>query len=68
MGNVLLETKGLHRFFGGLHAVDDVSITVSQGTIKGVIGPNGAGKSNLIEAIIEHSATGFRPTACATPL
>ena len=51
MGNVLLETKGLHRFFGGLHAVNDVSITVSHGAIKGVIGPNGAGKTTLFNLI-----------------
>jgi branched-chain amino acid transport system ATP-binding protein len=51
MDNALLETKGLHRFFGGLHAVNDVSITVSQGAIKGVIGPNGAGKTTLFNLI-----------------
>ena len=51
MGNALLETKGLHRFFGGLHAVNDVSIAVSQGAIKGVIGPNGAGKTTLFNLI-----------------
>ena len=39
MANALLETKGLHRFFGGLHAVNDVSIDVQKGMIKGVIGP-----------------------------
>jgi branched-chain amino acid transport system ATP-binding protein len=51
MGNTLLETKGLHRFFGGLHAVNDVSINVQKGMIKGVIGPNGAGKTTLFNLI-----------------
>ncbi len=51
MPEAMLETKKLHRFFGGLHAVNDVSITVSQGTIKGVIGPNGAGKTTLFNLI-----------------
>ncbi len=51
MANALLETKGLHRFFGGLHAVNDVSINVHKGTIKGVIGPNGAGKTTLFNLI-----------------
>ncbi|MGD0572575.1 MAG: ABC transporter ATP-binding protein [Sedimentisphaerales bacterium] len=51
MANALLETKGLHRFFGGLHAVNDISINVQQGMIKGIIGPNGAGKTTLFNLI-----------------
>jgi len=51
MANALLETNGLHRFFGGLHAVNDVSINVQKGMIKGVIGPNGAGKTTLFNLI-----------------
>ncbi|MGA2094497.1 MAG: ATP-binding cassette domain-containing protein, partial [Sedimentisphaerales bacterium] len=49
--NTLLETMGLHRFFGGLHAVNGVSIKVPAGSIKGVIGPNGAGKTTLFNLI-----------------
>jgi len=51
MDSVLLETRNLHRYFGGLHAVNDVSIKVPQGAIKGVIGPNGAGKTTLFNLI-----------------
>ena len=46
-----LETRNLHRFFGGLHAVNDVSVKVRQGQIKAVIGPNGAGKSTFFNLI-----------------
>ena len=51
MDNVLLETRNLHRSFGGVHAVRDVSMTVQTGTIKAVIGPNGAGKTTLFNLI-----------------
>jgi branched-chain amino acid transport system ATP-binding protein len=51
MDNVLLETRNLHRSFGGVHAVRDVSMKVQMGTIKAVIGPNGAGKTTLFNLI-----------------
>ncbi len=44
----LLETRGLNKFFGGLHAVRDVDLSLSKGEIRAVIGPNGAGKTTLV--------------------
>jgi len=51
MDNVLLATKNLHRSFGGVHAVCDVTFDVPPGAIKAVIGPNGAGKTTLFNLI-----------------
>ncbi len=51
MDNVLLETKSLHRSFGGVLAIKDVSMQVHRGAIKAVIGPNGAGKTTLFNLI-----------------
>jgi branched-chain amino acid transport system ATP-binding protein len=51
MSSVLLETRNLHRSFGGVHAVKDVSFHVPSGAIKAVIGPNGAGKTTLFNLI-----------------
>ena len=44
---VLLSARGLTKRFGGLAAVNDVSIDLWRGLIHAVIGPNGAGKSTL---------------------
>ncbi len=47
----MLELKRVNRYFGGLHAVSDVSFRVAAGSIKAVIGPNGAGKTTLFNLI-----------------
>jgi ABC-type branched-subunit amino acid transport system ATPase component len=47
----LLAVDGLHRSFGGVHAVAGASFTVQAATITGLIGPNGAGKSTVMGLI-----------------
>jgi len=46
-----LRAQSLHKDFGGVKAVSDVSFEVSAGSIFAVIGPNGAGKSTLLNLI-----------------
>jgi branched-chain amino acid transport system permease protein len=45
---VVLQATDLVRDFGGVRAVDGVSLSVRRGTLTGLIGPNGAGKSTLL--------------------
>ena len=47
----ILSTEGLVVSFGGLRAVEGVSISVQRGRLTGLIGPNGAGKSSLLSAL-----------------
>lgn len=47
----LLQVLGLKRNFGGLTAVDDMSLTVHAGEVVALIGPNGAGKSTTFNLI-----------------
>jgi branched-chain amino acid transport system ATP-binding protein len=51
VSEVVLETRDLSRRFGGLAAVDGVSVACRHGQIHAVIGPNGAGKSTLINLL-----------------
>ncbi len=47
----ILEARNLRKSFGGLTAVDDVSIQIRQGTMHAIIGPNGAGKTTLFNLL-----------------
>ena len=51
MSDIILSARGMTRRYGGFTAVDDVSIDVAKGEIRGLIGPNGAGKSTLMDLI-----------------
>jgi branched-chain amino acid transport system ATP-binding protein len=45
--NTVLEAKGICKYFGGLRAVHEVSMSVKEGDVFGIIGPNGAGKTTF---------------------
>ena len=47
----MLEVRDLHRSFGGVAAIDGVSLTVAGREILAIIGPNGAGKSTLLKIL-----------------
>ncbi len=54
----ILDIQNVSKHFGGLKAVDQVSLTIEKGQIYGLIGPNGAGKSTLFNCV----AGSFAPT------
>lgn len=52
----ILETKNLVKSFGGVNAIDHLSISIHEGKITGLVGPNGSGKTTLINVL-----SGFSP-------
>jgi branched-chain amino acid transport system ATP-binding protein len=47
----MIRVEDLHMHFGGIRAVDGVTVSIAKGSITGLIGPNGAGKSTLFNVI-----------------
>ncbi|MBC6935505.1 MAG: ABC transporter ATP-binding protein [Chloroflexi bacterium] len=51
MDETILEARNLRKQFGGLVAVDDVSLSVKRGSVHSIIGPNGAGKTTFFNLL-----------------
>jgi len=58
MTDILLSARNLRKAFGGLVAVDDVSLEVASGSTHSIIGPNGAGKTTFFNLLTGR----YRPT------
>ena len=49
--SVVLELKNVNKSFGGVHAVEDMSMVIEKGELAGLIGPNGAGKTTIFNLV-----------------
>ncbi|AJT63492.1 amino acid ABC transporter ATP-binding protein [Streptomyces chattanoogensis] len=50
-GDALIEMRGVNKYYGKLHVLQDIDLTVGRGEVVVVIGPSGSGKSTLCRAI-----------------
>ena len=51
-GKTVLKVEKVLKTFGGLRALDDLNLTIEEGTVHAIIGPNGAGKSTMLNVCI----------------
>ena len=50
--SLLVETRGLTKRYGGINAVEDLSLAVRRGEVYGFLGPNGAGKTTTLKMLL----------------
>jgi branched-chain amino acid transport system permease protein len=55
---VLVECRKVARYFGGVHALEDITLRIHEGEIVGLVGPNGSGKTTLVSLL----SGSLRPT------
>ncbi|WP_159718165.1 ATP-binding cassette domain-containing protein [Geminicoccus flavidas] len=48
----ILACRGIHKHFGGIHALKDVAFSAKRGEVTAIVGDNGAGKSTLIRCLV----------------
>ncbi|HRX26295.1 MAG TPA: ATP-binding cassette domain-containing protein, partial [Aminivibrio sp.] len=51
MSETVLKLDHVNKYFGGVHAVQDMSFSLEKGELAGLIGPNGAGKTTIFNLI-----------------
>jgi len=51
VSEILLEMSGIQKYFPGVHALDNASLTVNKGEVHALVGENGAGKSTLMKIL-----------------
>ena len=51
MSEDIVVLKNISKSYGGIHALDDVSLSIREGEIHALVGENGAGKSTLIKVL-----------------
>ena len=49
--SMVMRVQGLKKYYGEIHAVDDISFDIPKGTVFTVLGPNGAGKTTTLEIL-----------------
>ena len=69
MTQAILETHGLEKHFGGVHAISGVDFHLEEGELRCLIGPNGAGKSTFFKMLTgQHRPTHGRITFCGVDI